>query len=118
MKENKYNYLTEYEIEQINKSSKDEILERLNEKEKKYKRLFWESQFFGSVKMIISKNGETLQNIELNEMDTENGFLFSDLKSISDEFQRLYQNYDSLIETKIILSDKWDERQEPKNNQE
>ena len=38
--ENKYQYLTEYEIEQVKKESLEEILDRLNNKEQKYKRLF------------------------------------------------------------------------------
>ena len=36
-------------------------------------------------------------------MNTNNGFSFIEIKSISTELQRLYQDYEIKIETKIIF---------------
>jgi hypothetical protein len=117
--ENKYTYLTEYEIEQIKKESVDEILDRLNEKERKYKRLFWDTQHYGKATILIYKNGAQIQSINFDENHTENGFMFNELKSLTQSLEHMYQDYESIIQTKIILSDEWDERQEEaKTNEE
>ena len=116
--DNKYQYLTEYEIQQIKKESIEEILDRLNEKEKKYKRLFWDTQHYGKATILIYKNGAQIQNINFDENHTENGFMFNELKSMTQSIEHMYQDYESLIETKIILSDQWDERRDEETKTE
>jgi len=110
-KENKYPYLGAYEIEQVKKETTEEILERLNNSEKKYKRLYWDCQHWGSVIIHIYKNGIEIQRINLNEKDTANGFDFSELKSIANDLENMYQDYESLIESTITLNSEWDERE-------
>ena len=108
--ENKYQYLTEYEIQQVKKESTEEILNRLNEKEKKYKRLYWDTQHYGKATILIYKNGAQIQSLNFDENHTAEGFMFNELKSLAQSLEHMYQDYESLIETKIILSDQWDER--------
>ena len=116
--ENKYTYLTPYEIKEIKKEDMDQILDRLNEKEKKYKRLFWEVQHYGKASILIYKNGRQIQTLHFDENNTANGFMFNELKSMAQNLEHMYQDYEILIETKIILSDTWDERDEPKTSKE
>ena len=110
-KENKYPYLGAYEIEQVKKETTEEILERLNSSEKRYKRLYWDCQHYGTVIIHIYKNGIEVQRIELNEEDTENGFDFTDIKSVANDLENMYQDGTSLTEVVIKLKSKWDERQ-------
>jgi hypothetical protein len=116
--ENKYTYLTQYEIDQVKKENIEEILDRLNNKEQKYKRLFWETQHYGKVSILIYKNGAQIQSIHFDELHTGNGFMFNEIKGMAQSLEHIYQDYESLIETKIILSDTWDERDEPKKTEE
>lgn len=119
--ENKYQYLTEYEIQQIEHfENTQEILNRLNEKEKKYKRLYWDTQHYGKATILIYKNGAQIQSINFDENHTAEGFMFNELKSMAQSLEQMYQDYESIIETKIILSDQWDERrdEEIKTNEE
>ena len=51
-------------------------------------------------------------------MNTANGFMFNDIKGMAQSLEHIYQDYESLIETKIILSYTWDESDEPKNTEE
>ncbi len=111
--QNKYTYLTEYEIEQVKKESKEEILDRLNNKEQKYKRLLWENQHYGKASIIIYKNGAQIQSINFDERDTNNGFMFNELKGLAQNLEQMYQDYESIIHTKIILSETWDETEQP-----
>lgn len=116
--ENKYTYLTEYEIEQIKKESIEEILDRLNSKEQKYKRLFWETQHWGKIRIVVLKNGKQIHSIEFDPMNTANGFMFNDIKGMAQSLEQMYQDYESLIQTRILFLDEWDEREEPKNAEE
>ena len=116
--ENKYQYLTEYEIEQVKKESIEEILDRLNNKEQKYKRLFWDTQHWGPVNIIIHKNGKQVQNINFDEWDTSNGFQLNELKGMVQDYERIYQDYESKISSTLILKSEWDETEEPKKTEE
>ena len=110
-KENKHPYLAAYEIERVKKETTEEILERLNNKQQRIESLISETDHFGAVTIQVLKNGIELQRIELNEEDTANGFNFAELKSIAIDFERMYQDYESLTETIITLKSEWDERE-------
>ena len=110
-KENKYPYLGAADIEQVKKETTEEILQRLNNSEKRYKRLYWDCQHWGTVIIQIFKNGIEVQKIELNEEDTANGFDFADIKSIANDLENMYQDYKSLTEVVIKFKSEWDERQ-------
>ena len=110
MKENKYNYLTEYQIKAIKKETKEEILKRVDNLERDKRRAHWDQMHYGNVKITTFKNGDKVNTLDLNEEDTNNGFSFSDLKSISIDIQKLYQDYESNIKTVIVLTDVWDEQ--------
>ena len=116
MKETKYNYLTDYQIKTIKKETKEETLNRVNNLEKEIQRFNWDVMHWGKIKLIIYKNGEMIQELNFDEMNTANGFSFIEIKSISTELQKLYQDFESKIETKIIFNDEWDETPTPKNN--
>ena len=108
-KENKHTYLTDYQIESINKESKEKILNRINVYEGDKRRKHWEQMHYGPINLITYKNGKEVNRLELNEEDTPEGFSFIDIKSISVNISKLFQDYESHIETVLILKDVWDE---------
>lgn len=110
-KENKYPYLGAYEIEQIKKETTEEILERLNSSEKKYKRLYWELDHYGKATILISKSGAILQTLNFDEDTNPNGLRIDELKNVANNLEHIYQDYESNIESTIILKNEWDERQ-------
>lgn len=115
-KETKYTYLTDYQIESINKETKEEILNRINGYEGNKRRNYWDQMHYGPINLITYKNGKEVNRLELNEEDTPEGFSFIDIKSISNDIQKLFQDYESHIETVLILKDIWDERQDTEEN--
>ena len=109
-KENKYPYLGAYEIEQVKKESTEEILDRLNSSEKKYKRLYWELDHYGKATILISKGGAIVQNLNFNEDTNPHGLRIDELNNVANNLEHIYQDYESNIESTIILKSEWDER--------
>tara|TARA_R100000951_G_C2557568_1_gene154486 strand:+ start:186 stop:518 length:333 start_codon:yes stop_codon:yes gene_type:complete len=108
--ERKFKYLTEYQLKQMNKETKAQLIHRLNEAEKKYRRLNYELDHYGKASILISKNGAILQTINLSDDINPNGFRIDELKNIASNLQEIYQDYNSNIESTIILKNEWNER--------
>jgi len=107
--EKKYEYLTEYQIKQMNKETKAELIDRLNEAEKKYRRLNWELDHYGKATILISKGGAILQTLNFNEDTNPHGLRIDELKNVTNNLEHIYQDYESNIESTIILKSVWDE---------
>ena len=105
----KYEYLTEYQLQQINKETRAELIERLNEAEKRYSRLNWELDHYGKATILISKAGAIVQTINFNEETNPHGLRIDEIKNVAQNLEQIYQDYDSNIETTIILKSEWDE---------
>ena len=105
----KYEYLTEYQLQQINKETKAELIERLNEAEKKYRRLNFEFDHYGKATILISKAGAIVQTINFNEDTNPHGLRIDELKNVAQNLEQIYQDYESNIESTIILKSEWDE---------
>jgi len=120
-KKTKYTYLTDYQIESINKEKcskalKEKLLNRINVYERDKRRSHWDQMHCGPINLITYKNGKEVNRLELNEDDTPDGFSFIDIKSISNDISKLFQDYESHIETVLILKDIWDEREDTEEN--
>ena len=111
-KENKYPYLGSYEIEQIDKETKEQLKQRLNDKEKKYRRLSSEFDHYGKASILISKGGAIIQSLNFNEDSNPHGFRIDELKNVANNLEEIYQDYQSNIQTTIILKSDWDETKE------
>jgi uncharacterized Ntn-hydrolase superfamily protein len=108
-KENKYPYLGAYEIEQVKKESTEEILERLNEAEKRYRRLNGELDHYGKATILIRKGGAIVQGLNFDEDTSPHGLRIDDLKETAQSLEKLYQDYESNIQSTIILKSEWNE---------
>lgn len=103
--------LTTYEQEQIKKETKAQIIERLERaraEENKYK---WLCEISGNYKIIIYKNKKKVQELEFTWDDNPHGASFEEIKNLEKALLHSYQDYESLIESEIILFDDWDERE-------
>lgn len=110
-KKNKYPYLGAYEIEQVKKETTEEILERLNNSEKRYKRLYWELDHYGTASILISKEGAIVQSLDFDRDANPHGIRIDELRETAQSLEKIYQDYESNIETTIILKSNWDERE-------
>ena len=108
--EKKYKYLTEYQLEQMNKETKAQLIQRLNEAEKKYRRLNWELDHYGKASILISKGGAIVQTLNFNEDTNPHGLRIDELKNVANNLEHIYQDYESNIESTIILKSEWNER--------
>jgi len=103
--------LTTYEQEQIKKETKAQVIERLERsraEENKYK---WLCEISGNYKIIIYKNKKKVQELEFTWDDNPHGASFEEIKNLEKALLHSYQDYESLIESEIILFDDWDERE-------
>ena len=107
--EKKFKYLTEYQLEQMNKETKAQLIERLNEAEKKYRRLNWELDYYGKATILISKSGAILQTLNFDEDTNPHGLRIDELKNVANNLEHIYQDYESNIESTLILKSVWDE---------
>ena len=107
--EKKFEYLTEYQIKQMYKETKAELIDRLDKAEKKYRRLNWELDHYGKATILISKGGAILQTLNFNEDTNPNGLRIDELKNVANNLEHIYQDYESNIESTIILKSVWDE---------
>jgi hypothetical protein len=107
--EKKHEYLTDYQVEQMNKETKAQLIGRLNEAEKRYRRLNWELDHYGKATILISKGGAILQTLNFNEDTNPNGLRIDELKNVANNLEHIYQDYESNIESTIILKSEWDE---------
>jgi hypothetical protein len=101
--------LTTYEQEQIKKETKAQVIERLERaraEENKYK---WLCEISGRYKIIIYKNKKKVQELEFTWDDNPHGASFEEIKNLEKALLHSYQDYESLIESEIILFDDWDE---------
>lgn len=108
-KEKKFKYLTEYQLEQMNKETKAQLIQRLDDLEKKYRQLNWEFDHYGKASILISKNGAILQTLNFNEDTNPHGLRIDELKNVANNLEHIYQDYESNIESTIILKSDWDE---------
>jgi len=107
--EKKHEYLTDYQLEQMNKETKSQLIDRLNEAEKRYRRLNWELDHYGKASILISKGGAIVQDLNFSEDTNPQGLRIDDLKETAQSLEKLYQDYESNIQSTIILKSEWDE---------
>ena len=112
MKEtDKYKYLTKYQINAIEKETTAQILQRVNDLYKREKKNKLDNAIYGDIKLIILKDGEELQNINIkNNQNPQWGeYYFSDIRDIVYQFQKIYQEGNNNVKAIISIYDEWNE---------
>jgi hypothetical protein len=103
--------LTTYEQEQIKKETKTQIIERLERARAEANKYKWLCEISGRYNIVIYKNKKKVQELKFTWKDNPHGASFEEIKDLEHSLMKSYQDYESLIESEIILFDDWDERE-------
>ena len=101
--------LTEYQIKNYKKQTKKELIQSLDWMQGRLNKANLKDDISGCYIIEVYKNKIPVQTISMGWDENPNGARFSDIQQLANSLLRAYQDYDSLIETKIILLEEWDE---------
>ena len=101
--------LTEYQIKNYKKQTKKELIQSLDWMQRSLSEAQNKDSIGGQYTIEVYKNKIPVQTISLGWDENPHGAKFSEIQELTTSLMRVYQDYDSLIETKIILLEEWDE---------
>ena len=108
--------LTEYQIKNYKKQTKKELIQSLDWMQRSLSEAQNKDSIGGQYTIEVYKNKIPVQTISLGWDENPHGAKFSEIQELTTALMRVYQDYDSLIETKIILLEEWDELPEQQRN--
>lgn len=91
------------------KARAKELKEIIKQKDTNFRRLNFEFDHYGKATILISKAGAIMQTINFNEETNPHGLRIDELKNVAQNLEQIYQDYESNIESTIILKSEWDE---------
>ena len=94
----------------LDKCTKAELITKLEESDKSQRRIEWKLDMSGEYKIIISKNKKQVQELNFTWDDNPHGCRYDEVKDLEHSLMAAYQDYDSLVESEIIIKNDWDER--------
>ena len=94
----------------LEKCTKAELITKLEESDKSQRRIEWKLDMSGEYKIIISKNKKQVQELNFTWEDNPHGCRYDEVKDLEHSLMAAYQDYDSLVESEIIIKNDWDER--------
>jgi len=94
----------------LEKCTKAELITKLEESDKSQRRIEWKLDMSGEYKIIISKNKKQVQELNFTWDDNPHGCRYDEVKDLEHSLMAAYQDYDSLVESEIIIKNDWDER--------
>ena len=101
--------LTEYQIKNYKKQTKKELIQSLDWMQRSLSEAQNKDSIGGQYTIEVYKNKIPVQTISMDWDDNPHGARFSEIQQLANSLMNAYQDYDSLIETKIILLEEWDE---------
>ena len=104
-----YKNLNDYQIENYKKQTKKELLQQLDWMQGSLNKANLNDSISGCYSIEVYKNKIPVQTLKFDWDVNPHGANFSDVKELANSLMRAYQDYDSLVETKVILLDDWDE---------
>jgi hypothetical protein len=94
----------------LEKCTKAELITKLEESDKREKRTQWKLDCSGEYEIRIYKDKKAVQVLTFDWEDNPHGSRWDEIQDLKHSLMTAYQDYDSLIESKIIIKDDWDER--------
>ena len=94
----------------LNKKTKTELIEKIEDQHIEYRKLGWDLDCSGDYQIKIWKNKQLVQDLKFTWSDQPNGANFKDVKDLEHQLMQAYQDYQSLVESQIIFNGDWDER--------
>ena len=104
-------HINEHYLKELKKLSKQELIQRIDWKEGTIKRQNNVNQISGVYKINVYKNKSLVHSISMDWDDNPHGARFNEVKDLASSLITAYQDYESLIETEIIIKDDWNELQ-------
>ena len=104
-------HINDHYLKELKKLSKQELIQRIDWKEGTIKRQNNVNQISGVYKINVYKNKSLVHSISMDWDDNPHGARFNEVKDLASSLITAYQDYESLIETEIIIKDDWDELQ-------
>lgn len=104
-----YKNLNEYQKENYKTKTKKELLQTIDWMQGDINKHRNNDLISGCYTIEVYKNKIPVQTISLGWSENPHGANFSEVKQLAQSLMTAYQDYESLIETKIILLDDWDE---------
>ena len=111
-----YRNLNKYQIKTYKKQTKKELLEQLDWMQGRLHKANLNDSIGGCYVIEVYKNKIPVQTLKFDWDINPDGAKFSDVRELSILLMKAYQDYNSLIETKIVLLDDWDELTEEQRN--
>ena len=103
--------LSDHYLKELKKLSKQELIQRIDWKEGTIKRQNNVNQISCVYKINVYKNKTLAHSISMDWDDNPHGARFNEVKDLASSLITAYQDYESLIETEIIIKDDWNELQ-------
>jgi len=94
----------------LEKCTKAELIEKLEESSKREKKQYWKLDMSGNYNIKIFKNKEEVVDLDFGWEDNPHGSKWDEVKDLEHSLMTAYQDYDSLIESEILIKNDWDER--------
>lgn len=94
----------------LEKCTKAELIEKLEESSKRERSLQYKLDCSGEYNVKIFKNKEEVVDLNFSWEDNPNGSNWDEIKDLEHSLMTAYQDYDSLVESEILIKNDWDER--------
>lgn len=107
-----YRNLNKYQIKTYEEQTKKDLLHQLDWMQGRLNKANLNDDIGGCYIIEVYKNKIPVQILKFDWDTNPHGAKFSEVKELSNTLMRAYQDYSSLIETKIVLLDDWDESPE------
>jgi len=104
-----YKNLNDYQIMNYSRLTKKELMQQLDWMQGSINKSNYKDDIGGCYIIEVYKNKIPVQTLKFDWDTNPHGAKFSEVKELAITLMRAYQDYSSLIETKIILLDDWDE---------
>ena len=93
----------------LSKMTKKELIAKLEDSQIEIKKTNYKLDVYGSYSINIFKNKKKVQSLDFTLDDVPNGARFDEIKDLEHSLMNAYQDYESLIESEIIIKNDWDE---------
>ena len=94
----------------LEKCTKAELITKLEDSDKSRRRIEWKLDMSGQYKMTIYKNKKKAQELNFSWEDNPHGCRWDEVKDLEHSLMSAYQDYESLVESEILIKNDWDER--------
>mgnify|MGYP003645447665 FL=1 len=93
----------------LSKMTKKELIAKLEDSQIEIKKTNYKLDVYGSYSINIFKNKKKVQSLDFTIDDLPNGARYDEITDLEHSLMSAYQDYESLIESEIIIKNDWDE---------